>query len=90
MQIKSITRTYSRSLNFKKPDGSEIWIRHEASVEASLDEQDAQDLTGCYGDLTAIVMGEVGRTIKEEKAKIMGVGEPFPGKAPSVSTMPKL
>jgi len=92
MQIIEISRTYSRTLEFTKPDGSKIWIRHEMSAKASTDETDDLKATGM--GLEEICRKEVAASIKAEKDKIEAsmtkTDEPFPGKTPGVRSMPQL
>ena len=103
MTITKVVRTYSRSINLKKPDGGEMWIRHEATVEALLDENDSQSQfpTQTVDEkvltLEAMVRKEVTSALKGERegleklwAKEVGGDEPFPGKMPNVASMPKL
>lgn len=92
-----MSRTYSRSLSFKKPDGTEMWIRHEASMEIEPEETDA-DLNAIDKGIEEIVRKEVSASINDEKKKIIAsmqpkLDEPFPGEAMSkdgVAKMPKL
>lgn len=104
MTITKVVRTYSRSVNLKKPDGSEMWIRHEATVEAMLDENDSQSQfpTQTVDEkvltLEAMVRKEVTSALKSEREGLekmwakeaSSTDEPFPGKTPSVASMPKL
>jgi len=101
MTITKVVRTYSRSINLKKPDGSEMWIRHEATVEAMLDENDSQTQfpTQTVEDkvltLEAMARKEVTAALKAEKEGLEKMwakeaGEPFEGKTPSVASMPQL
>lgn len=90
MNLKTITRVYSRSLSFKRPDGTEMWIRHEMSASADLEEGDNAKAVG--DGLEEIVRKEVGASINAEKKLILAsfnkVDEPFPGKMPG--QLPKL
>lgn len=88
MEVK-ITRNYSRTLEVKKPDGTSVWIKHEAGAEALV----SSEIMGqTYKDLEEIVMEEVGTAIRNERAKIEAsfnpkpvTDEPFETK-PSVTT----
>lgn len=93
MKITNISRTYSRSMSFKKPDGTEMWIRHEMSMACEPDEADNLKVVG--DSLEEIVRKEVGASMKAEKEKVLAsmtpkFEEPFPGKTPGVTSMPKL
>lgn len=98
MQITQISRAYSRSVSFKKPDGTEMWIKHEMTASASVGESDMQSEVSA--GLEEICRKEVGASIKAEKAKIEASfdpkeatsDEPFPGKTPGMKAakMPKL
>jgi len=94
MKITEISRTYSRSLSFKKPDGCEMWIRHEMSARAEVDSE-TEDVAAVGVGLEEIVRKEVASSIKAEKAKIEAsfepkVDEPFPGKTPGMSKVKKM
>ena len=78
-----------------------MWIRHEATVEAILDANDAQDQfpTQTVNEkvltLEAMARKEVTSALKSEREGLEKLwakeaNEPFPGDAPSVSKMPKL
>jgi len=80
-----------------------MWIRHEATVEAMIDENDSQSQfpTQTVDEkvltLEAMVRKEVTSALKAEReglekawAKEAGTAEPFPGKTPNVASMPKL
>lgn len=101
MTITKVVRTYSRSINLTKPDGNEMWIRHEATVEAFLDENDSQSQfpTQTVDEkvltLEAMVRKEVTSALKSEREGLQKLwakeaGEPFEGKTPNVASMPKL
>lgn len=93
MKITNISRTYSRSMSFKKPDGTEMWIRHEMSMACEPDETDNIKVVG--DGLEEIVRKEVGASIKAEREKVIASfspksDEPFPGTTPGMNRMPKL
>ena len=78
-----------------------MWIRHEATVEALLDENDsqtqfpAQTVDEKVLTLEAMVRKEVTSALKSEREGLEKMwakeaGEPFEGKTPSVASMPKL
>lgn len=91
MEITHISRTYSRSVQVKKPDGTEVWIKHEATIEANTD---GQMINTDLAALAQLVVSEVASSIKEEKAKILasfGVSdEPFKGKSATLASQPRL
>jgi len=97
MEITSLSRSYSRSIEIQKPDGKMMWIKQEMTATASLAPEDAENLKVIGDNLEEIVRKEVGASLKAEKAKIDASfapksDEPFPGKMPgsSTKTMPKL
>lgn len=105
MHVSKVERAYSRSVNVRKPDGSEVWIKHEARLAVDLNEADALALENRGGvdvilkTLSELVMGEVSNAVKEEKAKILSsVQKPFPENLPdepfatkdSFKNLPKL
>lgn len=84
-------------MSFKKPDGTEMWIRHEASVEVEPMEEDKETAQQIDTALEETVRKEVGASMAAEKNKILASfepksDEPFPGKTPGMSAkaMPKL
>jgi hypothetical protein len=92
MDVK-ISRSYARTLEIKKPDGTSLWIKHEASAEALV----SSDLSAkAFKDLEEVVMGEVSEAIKTERAKIEAsfgqspapVDEPF-ASGPTTTSMLK-
>ncbi len=95
MDIKSISRTYSRSMSFKKPDGTEIWVKHEAYIEATPSEIETSELASCFKDLELIAMSEVNRACKEERKAITEsfkkkTDEPFEGNGGTMEDLPTL
>lgn len=99
MELTKISRSYSRSTQIKKPDGTEMWIKHEMTAEASLGEDDS--IRDVSAGLEEICRKDVGTSTTEEKKKILAsfdkvapTDEPFPGKTPGVGSkakkMPKL
>lgn len=92
MDVK-ISRSYGRTLEIKKPDGTSLWIKHEASAEALV----SSDLSAtAYKDLEELVMSQVSEGIKAERAKIEAsfgqstapVEEPF-ASGPTTTSMLK-
>lgn len=78
-----------------------MWIRHEATVEALLDENDsqtqfpAQTVDEKVLTLEAMVRKEVTSALKSEREGLEKMwakeaGEPFEGKTPNVASMPNL
>lgn len=78
-----------------------MWIRHEATVEALLDENDSQTQfpTQTVDEkvltLEAMVRKGVTSALKSEREGLEKMwakeaSEPFEGKTPSVASMPKL
>lgn len=94
MQITRLTRAYSRSQSYKKPDGTEMWLRHEMSAEATLDENDAGSLKEIGEGLEEVCRKEVSASMKAEREKVLASfsksDEPFAGKMAGVHSMPKL
>lgn len=94
MKVTKLTRAYSRSQSFKRPDGTEMWVRHEASIEVEPGEDET--LAEVDAGMEEIVRKEVGASIKAEKDKIMASfapkerDEPFPSARTSTTAMPKL
>lgn len=97
MDVK-ISRSYARTLEVKKPDGTSIWLKHEASAEVVVSSDVAEKT---YKDLEATVMQQVGDAVKTERARIEASFNPAPaatdvpfesGKTTSslLSNLPKL
>ena len=93
MHISKISRTYSRTISIRKPDGSDMWLKHEMTVEADLDKDDSPKGVGDF--IAEIASKEVRATLKEEELKTKAafqkaMEEPFPGKARSIKSMKPL
>ena len=96
MDVK-ISRSYARTLEVKKPDGTSVWFKHEASAEVVVSSDIAEQT---YKDLEATVMQQVGDAVKTERARIEASFNPAPtadvpfesGKSTSslLSNLPKL
>lgn len=89
MKINKITRLYSRSVEYKRPDGLGMWIKHEESMEVELDEDDTLEVVD--KGLEEILRKSVGASINAEKKLIMAsYGDTTSDEKRGVSTMPKL
>lgn len=90
MHVSKLERAYSRSVNVRKPDGSEVWIKHEAKIVVDLTEADGlmlndeKALAEINKTLANVAITEVSNAVKEEKAKILAsVQKPFPETLPN-------
>lgn len=95
MNIQKISRSYQRTVTVTMPNGGEAWIKHEAAIEAVVDENDAPRLHECYAELDKIAVSEVAGAVNRELALIAEkrkqmTEEPFPGNAPSMSNLKTL
>lgn len=89
MHISKITRTYSRTMLVKRPDGADMWIKHEMSAEATL--ESGESAKGVGDGLHKVCSNQVQKTLEDEKAQIIkDFNEPFPGKTRSIRDMKKL
>lgn len=97
MEVK-VTRNYSRTLEIKKPDGTSVWIKHEAGAEALVH---SEIMGQTFKDLEEVCMEEVSTAIRNERAKIeasfspkpVSADEPFssePSVTSSLANLPKL
>lgn len=66
MDVK-ISRSYARTLEVKKPDGTSIWIKHEASAELI---STPEETNKAFKDLEELCMKQVSEAIKTERARI--------------------
>lgn len=76
MTITRLAHTYRRSVPVDLPNGRQVWIAHEATVEASYDESELENpeaLQGAHETLKGIVMEQVGEAIATEKQAILEV-----------------
>lgn len=105
MHVTKLERAYSRSVNVRKPDGSEVWIKHEAKIEVAITEEDnlvleeRENIDNILKTLAEVAITEVSNAVKEEKAKILASfqkpspgnlpDEPFPSKN-TFNNLPKL
>lgn len=80
MDIK-IQRGYSRTVEVKKPDGTSIWLKHDAMVEAILPSEDA-NVQAAFNEMRQTCMTEVGNSIIEERRAIAAAFAPKPANAP--------
>lgn len=99
--FSKITRSYSRSMSFRRPDGRELWIRHESTHEASLDPDNslsgsAESISDISETLHEQAIADVAASMAKEK-KLIEQGflgqtdEPFKGNGgQDLSERPKL
>lgn len=88
MELTRISRSFKQTIQVKNPkDGSDVWLSHEASLEATLDDDDSQNLPECYDELEKIVKQEVLTSIKEFKDKLAASSG---AAAPTGRAVPKL
>lgn len=71
MQVSKIIREFSRSDEMKRPDGTVIWLKHGASVEAELESGDMECLGDLYKMLDEIVVAEVNVKMKVARQKFI-------------------
>lgn len=81
MKITQLSRSYSRSVEFTKPDGNKMWIKHEMTATAELD-SDTGSPKDVGAGLEEIVRKEVGASITAEKKKIEASFNPKPSDEP--------
>lgn len=68
MELTKITREFARTDELKRPDGTSVWLRFSASVEAALDPEDGKSLADLYTVLHEIVIAEVNTKMSEARA----------------------
>lgn len=66
MDVK-ISRSYARTLEIKKPDGTSVWIKHEASAELISEIEKTKET---FKDLEELCMSQVSEAIKTERQRI--------------------
>ena len=95
MKCTEISRSYSQSVQLKLKDGRESWIKHDASINAILEEGD--DCINCLEQLQEWCLKHVVKACAEQKKRIMAdagtVREDDPAAAvaqPSAANMPRL
>ena len=84
MDISKIYRSFKRTIEVEKPDGSKTWITHESGMEATLEAND--EIKECSVALLEMAKSDVVEGLKADIAKIQGAGK----KEKVGRTMPKL
>ena len=68
MIIKSITRSHTRSVCHKLPNGSEMWAKHSAEFTAEPDDND--DIKATSEGLAELAVKAVKLSVKTEREEI--------------------
>jgi len=92
MTPTKIKRTYARTVELKKPDGTSVWIKHEAEIEAAVDETNLQHMAQNLAALNEVCVSEVSTAIKNEKElflKSVGPGGAVMSDKASFDSLPK-
>lgn len=95
MKIKEISREYSRTVTYRKPDGTDIWLKHGAGMVIELSENEMTKADEASREVSDVLVAQVGDAIKAERAKLDAAfkgknDEPFGGKPDALSDMPVL
>jgi len=90
MEVTRITRSYDRTIELKKPDGTSIWLKHGATISANINPEEATNLAILYTLLNEIVISEVATATKNEKAKLDMLWKKSPvEEEPNLSDLPR-
>ena len=96
MNIIRISREFARTDEMKRPDGTSVWFKHAATIEAEVTPEECERLGELFTLLNEVVVSEVHTKIgimrKEFKASI-GVKPPANPSTPpqpiDLSQLPK-
>ena len=88
MHITKIERTYSRSLEYVKPDNTTLWLKHTATIAGELGEQD--DAVEVSNMLHEVAFKQVNDSIIAEKKKLDAVFTQKGDAKEAILKMPRL
>ena len=70
MVIKTITRSYSKSINTKDYGLTDSWLKVESSMSAEITDEDQDHIKECSNNLHAMVKADVTSSVKEITARM--------------------
>lgn len=96
MNIIRISREFARTDEMKRPDGTSVWFKHAATIEAEVTPEECERLGDLFTLLNEVVVSEVhtkiGITRKEFKASVAAKPPTNPATPPQpidLSQLPK-
>lgn len=70
MVIKTITRSYSKSINTKDYGLTDSWLKVESTMSAEITDEDQDHIKECSNDLHSMVKADVTSSVKEITARM--------------------
>lgn len=96
MNIIRISREFARTDEMKRPDGTSVWFKHAATIEAEVTPEECERLGELFTLINEVVVSEVHTkiaTMRKEFKASMGMKPPTNPSAPQnpvdLSQLPK-